>query len=88
MTRVQADPALRDALTRNGERVEVCDESGRVIGYALTPAELRRIEPRRPAEADAYAQADATFDADEHRQTLADPRKYTTEEFLQKLGVQ
>ena len=88
MTRVQADPALKDALTRNGERVEVCDETGRVIGYALTTAEMRKIDLARQSLADVYAQADATFDAEEHRKTLADPRKYTTEEFLKKLGLQ
>jgi hypothetical protein len=88
MTRVTADLALKDALTRNGTRVEVCDEFGRVIGYALTPAELRRLEPGQPAEGDPYAEADASFDAAEYRQTLDDPRKYTTDEFLKKLGLQ
>ena len=88
MTRVQADTALKDALTRNGERVEVCDETGRVIGYALTPDEMRKVEQTRQSLANIYAQADATFDAEEHRKTLADPRKYTTEEFLKKLGLQ
>lgn len=88
MTRVQADPALKDALTRNGERVEVCDETGRVIGYALTPAEMRTVDMARESLANIYAQADATFDAEEYRKTLADPRKYTTEEFIRKLGLQ
>jgi hypothetical protein len=88
MIRVEADPALKDALTRNGERIEVCDESGRVIGYALTPAEMRKVEMAEQSLADIYAHADATFDAEEHRKILADPRKYTTEEFLQKLGLQ
>jgi hypothetical protein len=87
MTRVQADPALKDALTRNGERVEVCDETGRVIGYALTPAEMQTVEKARRTLAGIYAEADATFDAEEHRKTLDDPRKYTTEEFLTKLGL-
>lgn len=87
MTRVRADPALKDALTRNGDRVEVCDETGRVIGYAITPDELRRLDPPRPTGPGSYSDADATFDAEEHRRTLADPRKYTTDEFLKKLGL-
>ena len=88
MTRVQADPLLKDALTRNGERVEILDDSGKLIGYALTPAEMERSERARQSLAQIYAQADATFDAEEHRKTRNDPRKYTTDEFLRKLGLE
>jgi len=74
MTRVQADSALKAALTRNGDRVEIVDDKGMLLGIAYGVAGV-------------YAQADATFDPEEHRKTLADPRKYTTDELIQKLGL-
>lgn len=86
MIRMTVDAKLKDALTCNGDQVELCDETGDVIGYAVTAAEMRRVEMARRSA--AYAQADATFDAEEHRKTLDDPRRYTTEEFFRKLGLQ
>lgn len=85
MTRVQADPALKDALTPNGDRVEVGDETGRVIGYALTPDELGRLEPTRT---DIYAREGDPYDRDEVRAALANPKRFTTEEFLKQLGLE
>jgi hypothetical protein len=88
LSQIQADASLRDAIASNGEQLELCDESGQVIGYVLTPAEMRKVEINRRSLASIYAQADATFDADVYRNTLDDPRKYTTDEIIKKLGLQ
>lgn len=75
MTRVQADPALKDALTRNGERVEIVDDSGRLIGIAYNLADISA------REGDPY-------DREEVQAALSDPRRYTTDEFLKKLSLE
>lgn len=76
MTRVQADAALKDALTRNGERVEILDETGKLIGLAYSFKSAYMEEGQDP------------YDPDEVRAALANPRRYTTEEFLKKLGLE
>ena len=88
MSRVIADSALKEAIAKNGQQLELCDESGQVIGYVLTPAEMRKVEKDRQSLANMYSQADATFDAEQHSMTLADPRKYTTDEVIKMLGLE
>lgn len=87
MSRVLADSALKDAIAKNGQRLELCDESGQVIGYVLTPEQMRKFEMDRQSLASVYALADETFDLEVYRKTLADPRKYTAEEAMKKLGL-
>jgi hypothetical protein len=42
---VVADSDLRAKLAAaNGQGIKLCDETGKVIGYALTPEQLRRYE--------------------------------------------
>jgi hypothetical protein len=76
MTQVKADSALKEALTRNGERVEILDESGKLIGWAYSLASIYVKEGEDP------------YNPAEMRAALADPRRYTTEEFLKKLGLE
>lgn len=87
MLKFQVDPTLKEAITNNGQQLELCDESGRVIGYVLSPAEMKNVEMDRRSLANLYAIADETFDPEVYRKTLADPRKYTAEEAMQKLGL-
>jgi hypothetical protein len=75
MNRVLADSALKDALTRNGDLVTICDEAGRVIGFATSTAKILANRP------DPY-------DANEMRASLADPRRYTTEQVLKMLELE
>jgi hypothetical protein len=88
MARMQVDAALKEALSKNGRQVELCDASGEIVGYAISTAEMRRIESTRKSMADLYAQADASFDAEEYRRALADPRRYSTEEVIKMLGLE
>jgi hypothetical protein len=88
MNRVKADSALRDALTRNGEQVEVCDEAGNIIGYALTAAAFRQLQSSGLTDADIYYNEGDPFDPEEVRAALADPRRYSTDEFLKGLGLE
>lgn len=88
MSRFQVDPALKEAISSNGQQLELCDESGRVIGYVISPTEMRKVELNRQSLAAIYAKADETFDADAYRRALADPRKYSTEEVIKKLGLE
>jgi len=87
MSQFQVDSALKEAITKNGQQLELCDESGTVIGYVLSPAEMKKVELNRQSLASVYAIADETFDPELYRKTLADPRKYTTEEAMKKLGL-
>lgn len=42
---VTAGAALQEKLAAaNGHAVELCDEAGKVVGYALTPEQVRRFE--------------------------------------------
>ncbi len=42
---VTADAALQAKLAAaNGHAVKLCDETGKVIGYAFTPEQIRRYE--------------------------------------------
>jgi len=88
MSRFQVDPALKEAISKNGQQLELCDESGRVIGYVISPAEMRKVELTRQSLSTIYAKADELFDAEAYRRALADPRKYTTEEVITKLGLE
>ena len=75
MTRVQADPALQEALARNGKRVELLDAAGKLIGIAYRVPDIYVEEGEDP------------YDREKVRAALANPKRYTTEEFLTKLGL-
>jgi hypothetical protein len=76
MIQVRADAAMKEALTRNGDRVEILDESGKLIGLAHSLKSIYVEEGEDP------------YDPEEVRAALADPRRYTTEELLQSLGLE
>ena len=42
---ITADPSLQAKLaSANGRGVKLCDDSGKIIGYAFTPEQIRRAE--------------------------------------------
>ena len=43
MTKVQVDPVLSSKLHNLNEGLELCDESGRTVGYFLTVADYENI---------------------------------------------
>ena len=76
MDRVLANPALQEALSRNGERVEIVDDTGNLIGFAYRVPDIYVREGEDP------------YNRDEVRAALANPKRYTTEEFLKGLGLE
>ena len=76
MSQVKADSAMRDALSRNGDRVEIVDDTGKLIGLAYRIKSVYVEEGEDP------------YDPEEVRAALANPKRYTTEEFLKKLGLE
>jgi hypothetical protein len=76
MTQVKADSAMRDALSRNGDSVEILDDAGKLIGLAYSLKGIYVEEGVDP------------YDPEEVRAALADPRRYTTEELLKSLGLE
>ena len=101
MSRTQADPSLREVLARASRETEVFDERGRivghmdvelvdeggeVVGYAVTPEEMNRIRQARRLWRDRYDSADALIDPEALRAAEADPRRYTTEDVMKLLA--
>jgi hypothetical protein len=76
MDRVQADPALQEALSRNGNRVELLDAAGRLIGIAYRVPDIYLEEGQDP------------YDRERMRAALANPKRYTTEEVFKRLGIE
>jgi hypothetical protein len=72
MPRVQADPALQEALTRNGKRVELLDAAGNVIGVAYSVNSI-------------HAHDDEPVDPNEIRSILT-PQRYTHDTVMRMLG--
>jgi hypothetical protein len=48
MTRIIVDDALRGKLHNLAERLELCDESGRVLGQVFPALDLSHYEPWEP----------------------------------------
>jgi len=45
--KVTASSELREKLAKaNGESVQLCDDAGNVIGYAVTAAQMARLTPK------------------------------------------
>lgn len=76
MTRVIVDEALRKRLCNLSEPLELCDESGRVLGRVFPAAELSEYEVWEPPIGD---------DELRRREQPAEKR-YTTAEVLDRLG--
>ncbi len=48
--KVTASAELLAKLAKaNGDSISLCDESGNVVGYVLTPAQMANMEPKRQA---------------------------------------
>ncbi|HUY33811.1 MAG TPA: hypothetical protein VMV69_13765 [Pirellulales bacterium] len=48
MTRIVVDAMLRERLTGSSEPLELCDESGRVLGRFIPKIDWEAIERERP----------------------------------------
>ena len=75
MTRVVVNATLRSLLHNLSQPLELCDESGRVLGRVFPALELSQYEPWEPS-----------FSEDElRRQEQANEKRYTTAEVLAHL---
>ena len=78
MTRVIADESLKAKLKNFSESLEICDESGKVIGHfepVLDAKKLREI----------YDRAKTQFIEEELEEARRRPVWYTTAEVLERL---
>lgn len=53
MIKFNVDPKLRARLTASGKSLEICDESGRTIGYfqpVMASGDLKKLSPYADAE--------------------------------------
>jgi hypothetical protein len=76
MTKVICDEAMRAKLDHGDEQVEVCDESGRTLGYFLPASTYERA---------AYEWANAEITDEELDRAEHEPGGYTTAEVLEYL---
>ena len=74
--KVTADPVLREKLAAaNGHPIELCDEAGRVLGYALTPEQHHRL-------LFDWVKAQHTDEELERLYESAQPGRYTMDDVL------
>jgi hypothetical protein len=78
MTRVVIDQSIRSKLNDLGQQIELCDESGRTVGYFL-PAELHHKLLR------AWAMAEVSDEELERRRK--EPGGKTLQEIWRGLGA-
>lgn len=81
MTRLTVNSSLREKLTSSGQLTELCDESGRTIGY------FHPVRPHGGEESitdEMRKWADGISD-EEIEQALNEPGGCTTEELIQQL---
>ena len=77
---VTAGAALQEKLAAaNGHAVELCDEAGKVVGYALTPEQVRRFEVEMEK---------ALVSKEELDRRTAHPAAYTMEDVLRLVEPQ
>lgn len=76
MTRVIADDDLKSRLKDFSESLEICDESGLVLGFFYPMAVHDRA---------VYDWADSQFTDEELELARKDPVRYTTAEILEHL---
>lgn len=81
MTRLTVDASTKEKLTSSGQLTEVCDESGRTIGY-FHPISAHIGE--QPITNEMRKWADEISD-EEIEQALNEPGGCTTEELIQQL---
>lgn len=75
MTRVLVDATLRSLLHYLSQPLELCDESGRVLGRVIPTLDLSQYEPWEPS-----------FSEDDlRRQEQTNEKRYTTAEVLAQL---
>jgi hypothetical protein len=74
MTRVTLDQATLEKLRHFRERMEICDESGRSLGYIM-PAEDRSL----------YESVEVPVSEEQLRKAEQEPGGYTTAEVLAHL---
>lgn len=75
MTRVLADATMRSLLHNLSQPLELCDETGRVLGRLYPALDLSQYEPWEPS-----------FSEEElRRQEQANEKRYTTAEVLAHL---
>jgi hypothetical protein len=75
MTRVLLDAALRSKLHNLSHPLELCDDSGKVVGRVFPTADLSQYEPLEPQVSEEELD----------RREQADERRYTTAEVLAHL---
>jgi hypothetical protein len=78
MTRVVIDQLIRSKFSNLAEQVELCDETGRTVGYFL-PAELHHELLR------AWAKSDISDEELERRRN--EPGGATLQDIWRRLGV-
>lgn len=72
MTRIVLDAVLREKLGNLVQPLELCDESGRVLGRVFPAPDLSQIEPREPQVSEEELD----------RREKANEKRYTTAEVL------
>jgi hypothetical protein len=75
MTRITLDADLRGKLMDLNEPLELCDESGRVLGRFFPTLDLSQYEPWEPSFSEEELQ----------RQEQANEKRYTTAEVVAHL---
>jgi hypothetical protein len=87
VTKLQVDPSFQSKLAGLSLPLEVCDATGRTLGYFLPISEHERL---RQVEADhqrlLYAWAQTQFSDEELARAEQEPEEFTTEEVLKQLG--
>ncbi len=87
MTKLQVDSSFQSKLTELSRPLEICDATGRTLGYFLPISEHERL---RQVETDhkelLYAWAQAQFSDEELAQAEQEPEEFTTAEVLKQLG--
>ena len=78
MTRIIVDQSLRNRLNNLSEPVELCDESGRVLGRLFPSADMSQYEPLEPQVSEEELD----------RRESAQEKCYTTAEVLAHLEKQ
>jgi hypothetical protein len=75
MTRVLLDATLRSKLHNLSQPLELCDDSGRVVGRVFPTPDLSQCEPREPQ----------VTEEELDRREQANEQRYTTAEVLAHL---
>jgi hypothetical protein len=77
MPRITLGPEIESQLNASEEVVEVCNQSGRILGYFLSKEEYFDL---------VYARADSQISEEELERRMQEPGVRTTVEVLERLG--